>query len=210
MKGRVYGLAGQARWVGSISSGSTSSGDYWEKKFEEQVKKTETLEQQLSSQSEYIKQTSSRLEQLESWMKHMQFSSSQPPTAQGTGAGNDEEMNDDSEDRSSTYETSEDDGMDSEGSTSSGDYWEKKFEEQVKKTETLEQQLSSQSEYIKQTSSRLEQLESWMKHMQFSSSQPPTAQGTGAGNDEEMNDDSEDGSSTYETGEDDGMDSEED
>ncbi|KAJ4830962.1 hypothetical protein Tsubulata_036454 [Turnera subulata] len=50
-KGRVYGLAGQARWVGSTSSGSASSGDYWEKKFEEQVKKTETLEQQLSSQS---------------------------------------------------------------------------------------------------------------------------------------------------------------
>ncbi|KAJ4835488.1 hypothetical protein Tsubulata_029629, partial [Turnera subulata] len=79
-KGRVYGLAGQARW----------------------------------SQSEYMKQTSSRMEQLESWMKHMQFSSSQPPTAQSTLAGNDEEMNDDSEDRSSSYETGEDDGMDSE------------------------------------------------------------------------------------------------
>ncbi|KAJ4822629.1 hypothetical protein Tsubulata_026642 [Turnera subulata] len=48
-KGRVYGLAGQARWVGSTSS------------------------------------------------------------------GNDEEMNDDSEEGSSAYETGEDDGMDSEG-----------------------------------------------------------------------------------------------
>ncbi|KAJ4837121.1 hypothetical protein Tsubulata_036988 [Turnera subulata] len=110
-KGRVYGLAGQARWVGSTSSGSASSGDYWEKKFEEQVKKTETLEQQLSSQSEYIKQTSSRLEQLESWMKQMQSSSSQPPTIEGTGAGNDEEMDDDSEDGSTAYETGEDDRM---------------------------------------------------------------------------------------------------
>ncbi|KAJ4836542.1 hypothetical protein Tsubulata_013587 [Turnera subulata] len=113
-KGRVYGLAGQVRLVGSTSSGFGSSGDYWEKKFEEQVKKTETLEQQLSSQSAYIKETSSRLEQLEAWMKQMQFSSSQQPTALDTGAGIDEEMDEDSEDSSTAYETGEDDEMGSE------------------------------------------------------------------------------------------------
>ncbi|KAJ4838926.1 hypothetical protein Tsubulata_003657 [Turnera subulata] len=114
-KGRVYGLGGQARLFGSTSSGSTSSsGDYWEKNFKEQVKKIETLEQQLSSQSAYIKETSSRLEQLEALMKQLKFSSSQQPTAQDTGAGNDEEMTEDSEDSSTAYETGKDDGMGSE------------------------------------------------------------------------------------------------
>ncbi|KAJ4827832.1 hypothetical protein Tsubulata_028897 [Turnera subulata] len=100
--------------VTKVAGSTSSSGDYWEKKFEEQVKKIETLEQQLSSQSAYIKETSSRLEQLEAWMKQMQFSSSQQPTTQDTGAGNDEEMTEDSEDSSTAYETGEDDGMGSE------------------------------------------------------------------------------------------------
>ncbi|KAJ4833378.1 hypothetical protein Tsubulata_022817, partial [Turnera subulata] len=86
-KGRAYGLAGQARCLfpGSSSSptGSSSSSDYWEKKFEEQLKKTELMEQQLSSQNEYIKETKTRPEQVEAWMQKMRFSSvqsSQLPT----------------------------------------------------------------------------------------------------------------------------------
>ncbi|KAJ4831533.1 hypothetical protein Tsubulata_032209, partial [Turnera subulata] len=50
-------------------------------------------------------------------MKQMQFSSSQQPTAQNTGAGNDEEMTEDSEDSSTAYETGEDDGIGLEGDT---------------------------------------------------------------------------------------------
>ncbi|KAJ4844712.1 hypothetical protein Tsubulata_010670 [Turnera subulata] len=55
-KGRVFGLGGAAGLVGNGSfGGSLPKSSYWEKKFEEQVKKTEVMEERLMKMEELIR-----------------------------------------------------------------------------------------------------------------------------------------------------------
>ncbi|KAJ4839048.1 hypothetical protein Tsubulata_022008 [Turnera subulata] len=92
-KGRVFGLGGAAGLVGNGSfGGSLPKSSYWEKKFEEQVKKTEVMEERLMKMEELI--------------RSLQI----PPSFQQRVGGKDKEVvEEDTDESSSEDETSEDD-----------------------------------------------------------------------------------------------------
>ncbi|KAJ4844120.1 hypothetical protein Tsubulata_026188 [Turnera subulata] len=98
-KGRVFGIGGAAKLVGNgFCGGSLPKSSFWEKKFEDQVKKTEVMEKQLMV-------ATTRLDEMEKFIRAMQFSLGFEPQNGGTEATE----SDSTDESSSEDESSEDD-----------------------------------------------------------------------------------------------------
>ncbi|KAJ4832624.1 hypothetical protein Tsubulata_001352 [Turnera subulata] len=98
-KGRVFGLGGAAKMVGNgFCGGSLPKSSFWEKKFEDKVKKTEVMEKQLMV-------ATTRLDEMKKFIRAMQFSLGFEPQNGGTEATE----SDSTDESSSEDESSEDD-----------------------------------------------------------------------------------------------------
>ncbi|KAJ4829807.1 hypothetical protein Tsubulata_022115 [Turnera subulata] len=97
-KRRVFGLGDAAKMVGNGSCGGTlPKSSFWEKKFEDQVKKTEVMEKQLMI-------ATTRLDEMEKFIRAMQF-----PLAFEAQNGGTEATESDSTDKSSSEDESSED-----------------------------------------------------------------------------------------------------
>ncbi|KAJ4838342.1 hypothetical protein Tsubulata_002779 [Turnera subulata] len=97
-EGRVFGLGGATKMVGNGScGGSLPKSSFWEKKFEDQVKKTEVMEKQLMI-------ATTRLDEMEKFIRVMQFPLGFEPQNGGTEA-----TESDSTDKSSSEDESSED-----------------------------------------------------------------------------------------------------